>query len=283
MVSNIGASTIAFALALSAATVPACEAAPQEIPIAIREGAVAADPRQISDYVSAVDAIMRVITEKFALTAPPHTLQIYPSREEFESGLIRHLGLDPALARSTASFAKAAVGGERVLVNEVEVAGLSWVERIELLAHELTHTVQFGLTGHRGLNRQQWLTEGFAEWMAYAVTDTLALDSLSEAQARIVAQLRTSGGVNSLPRLAQLDTFAQWIAARRKYGYAATFSLSFLAVEFLMKRHSFGAVLAYFRRFRESGDYGANFRAAFGESLQDFDAALVRHLASTLG
>lgn len=274
---------MAFVLALSAIAVPTSEAAPQEIPIAIREGAVATDPRQIADYVSAVDAIMRVITGKFALTAPPHILQIYPSREEFESGLIRHLGLDPALARSTASFAKAAVGGERVLINEVETAGLSWRERIELMAHELTHTVQYGLTGHRPLNRQQWLTEGFAEWMAYAVTDQLALDSLSGARTRIVTQLRAQGGVDSLPRLAELDAFAQWIAARRKYGYAATFSLSFLAVDFLVKRRSFGAVLDYFRRFRESGDYSANFRAAFGESLEDFEAALGRHLAGALG
>lgn len=274
---------MAFVLAVSAFSVPTCQAEPQEIPIAIRKGAASTDPRQIADYQSAVDAIMRVITGKFTLTVPRHTLQIYLSREEFERGLIKHLGLDPALARSTASFAKAAVGGEKVLINDIEVAGLSWPERIELLAHELVHTVQFGLTGHRSLSRQQWLTEGFAEWMAYAVTDSLALDSMPAARARIVTQLRAQGSVGSLPRLAQLDAFAQWIETRRKYGYAATFSLSFLAVEFLMERHSFGAVLDYFRRFRESGDYGANFRAAFGEGLEDFEAALDRHLASVLG
>ena len=269
-------------LAASAVFVPSCDAAPQEISTAIGERGAPVDPRQIADYPSAIRAIVRVITDKFALTVPRHPLRIYPSREEFEGGLIEHLGLNPALARSTASFAKAAVGGGGVLINEVEVAGLTWPERIELMAHELAHTVQLELTGHRPLNRLQWLTEGYAEWLAYVVTDGLGLDSMARVRVRIVAQLRALGGVRSLPRLGDLDAFANWIEARRKYGYAATFSLSFLAVEFLMERHSYGATIDYFRRFRDSWDYHANFKAAFGEALEDFDAALILHLAKTL-
>src|SRR5262249_24711829 len=144
--------------ALSAIFSIACDAAPREIPIATSEAAAQSDARQIVDYPAAIDAIVRVLNGKFALPVPRLTLAIYPTREEFEAGLKPHLGLAPALARSTASFAKAAVGGGRVLVNDVEVAGLSWSERIELLAHELTHAVQLDLAGNRSLVRQQWLT-----------------------------------------------------------------------------------------------------------------------------
>lgn len=105
---------------------------------------------------------------------------------------------------------------------------------------------------------------------------------MSRQRARITAALRTAGGAGALPRLTQMDTFAQWIDTRRKYGYDATFSLAFLSVDFLMKRHSYRAVLDYFRQFRSSPDYPANFGLAFGESLDDFQEALERYLARLL-
>lgn len=273
---------IALLSAVGALPVLACHAAPQEIPIAMTGASDGLDARQISDYPSAIDAIVRVLVQKFELPVPPLTLEIHSTREEFEAGLIKDLGLKPALARSTAAFAKAAVGVRVVLINELAVAELSWPDRIELLAHELAHTVQLGLTGQRPLNRQQWLTEGFAEWIAYAVTDSLGLDDMSRARSRIIGKLQATQRVGSLPRLAQLDAFAQWIAARTKYGYDATFSLSFLVVEFLIGRHSFNAILDYFRRFRGSANYVGNFNSAFGESLDDFEVELDRHLAQLL-
>jgi hypothetical protein len=260
----------------------ACHAAPREIPIEITGASEGIDPRRISDYAAAIDAIALMLVHKLNLSVPRDTLTIYALREEFEAGLIEHLGLDVLLARSTASFAQAAVGGRRVLVNDPEVARLGWPERIELIAHELVHTVQSELAGRRSVVRYQWLTEGFAEWAAYAVTEGLGLDDMARQRARIIALLREAGGSRVLPALAEMDTLAQWIAARRKYGYAATFSLSFLIVEYLMERHSYGAVLDYFRRFGESGDYAASFTLAFGERLETFEVELVPYLARLL-
>jgi len=273
---------IAFLSGVGMAQSLPCDAAPREIPIAITESSDRPDPRKIADYASAIDAIVRVLMQKFDLPVPRHTFTIYRTREEFEAALIEHMRLAPALAQSTASFAQAAVGGQRILVNEVEVEKLSWPERIELIAHEITHTVQLELAGHRSLVRQQWLTEGFAEWIAYSVTESLGLDDLSRQRARIIALLRAEGGVGSLPSLAEMNTLAQFIGARRKYGFAATFSHSFLIVECLMKRHSFGAVVEYFRHFKVSGNYAANFHLAFGEKVEDFEAESARCLTRLL-
>jgi len=276
----------AIVLALTAflglTPIPPCDAATEEIPIRIVGIDHRIDARQIGDYPTAVDAIVGVLVHKLSLPVPPYTMEIYFTREEFEVGLIKHLGLKPKLARSTASFAKAAVGGERILINELAVAELSWPERIELLAHELAHTVQSELAGNRPFERFHWLTEGFAEWIAYAVTQALGLDDMGHQRARITAALRAAGGAGALPSLTQMNTFTQFIETRRKYGYAATFSLAFLIADFLMERHSRDAVVEYFKQFKGSSDYARNFAAAFGENLDAFDAALQRHLARLL-
>ena len=272
----------ALGCALAALSPQPGYSAPEQIPITTGGVRIQLDARGIADYRTAIAAIASVLVHELKLPVPAYTLEIYPTREEFEAGLIKHLGLEPVLARSTASFAQAAVGGQRVLVNEVQVAKLSWPERIELLAHELVHTVQLGLSDHHSINKQQWLTEGHAEWIAYAVTEKLGLDDLSRQRTRIIAALRSAGGTGKVPGLDEMDEFSQWISTRRKYGFTATFSLSFLIVDYLMKRHSHDALLSYFRQFGTSSDYPANFHAAFGESLPDFDVALKKHLAELL-
>ena len=259
----------------------ACHAAPREIPIAMTEASAGLDARQIADYPSAIDAIVRVLVQKYKLPVPRHTLTIYSTREEFEAGLIEHLGMDPPLARTTASFAQAAVGRDRILVSELAVAKLGWPERIELMAHELVHAVQVELAG-QPLNRLQWLTEGYAEWIAYAVTESLGLDDMSRQKVRITNLLRKAGGAGSLPRLADMNVMAQWIDSRVKHGYTATFSYSFLIVDYLIERHSFATTQDYFRSFRTSGNYFANFNSAFGKNLKEFQIELDGHFAKLL-
>jgi hypothetical protein len=282
--SALRAAAIGLFAAAAATSASTCPAASREIPVGMIAGVDSSDARQIADYPGAIDAIVRVLMQKYKLPVPHYTMEISSTPEAFQIGLMTHLGMNTTLARSTARFGKAAVGNHRVLVNELAVANLGWPERIELLAHELTHTAQLELAGgRRSLTRQHWLTEGFAEWMAYAVTDSLGLDDAARVRARITADLRRAGGRAGLPHLAQLNTIAQWIAARNKYGYGATYSLSFLVVEFLIQRHSFAAVLDYFRRFEGSMSYAGNFRLAFGESISDFEVELERHLAQLLG
>jgi hypothetical protein len=68
-------------------------------------------------------------------------------------------------------------------------------------------------------------------------------------------------------------TFPQWVKASGQTD-ATTYFLSFLSVDFLLERHGVPVVLAYFKRFASSQDRVGNFRSAFGEDLQTFEAAV---------
>src|SRR4051794_30251053 len=82
-----GRSTIFWVLA---AVCLSCQASPQEIPIVMHAGKTA-DGNKIAEYPSALDAILRVLVEKFGLPIPRYALVIYPRREEFEAALVSEL------------------------------------------------------------------------------------------------------------------------------------------------------------------------------------------------
>ncbi len=259
-----------------------CHAWAQEIPLQVFPGTQAFEGKDIADYPRAIDAILRVLVQKFGLPLPRGKVEIHPTREGFEQALVKYLKIAPALARSTSQFAKAAVGSNTLLINEQAIAGDTWPQRIELIAHELIHLLQLTLANRPGIIGNQWLIEGFAEWMAFQVTDALGLDELSRARGRITDKVRELKRKENLPRLLHLHAFADWVGAREKYGFDGTYSLSFLITDFLIERHSVAAVLDYFRRFQRSADHDANLKAAFGEGLDDFELALDRHLDGLL-
>lgn len=260
----------------------ACQAAPQVIRIALRDG-VQADASQITDYPTALNAILRVLAVKFALPIPPfHTMEIYPTREEFEGALINELKFKPEIARTTSEFAKAAVGNSKVLVNEAVMAKSEWPERILTLAHELVHTMQADLADFHSLVRNQWLVEGFAEWVAFQVTGTLGLEDVAKARARMIGDVREVRRSGPLPALRQMDSLEQWILTRNERGFNATYPYVFLITDYLVERHSYPKAVDYFRRFGASEDHVANFKAAFGEDLDNFQAVLDRHFAKLL-
>ena len=273
---------LAILVAVTSASAWPSHAAARELPLDMLPGSGIPDGKNIKTYPATVDAILRVMVQKFELPVPRGKFLVYATREDFEQGLIEHLKIAPDLARSTARFAKSAVGSCNVLVNEPAVAESTWSQRIELLAHELTHNVQVTLANRCNLTRQQWLIEGFAEWMAFNVTAALQLDDLASARARLAHKVRELGRNGQLPRITQLDSFDQWVSARARYGFDGTYSLSFLVTDFLVKRHSFIRVTDYFRRFEHSDDHLANFRVAFGESVEDFERALDVYLSELL-
>jgi hypothetical protein len=269
-------------LAIAAALPQLGAAAPKEVPLAGSETAVAPDGRPIVDYAAAANAIVWVLTRKLQLPVPRYMMEIYPVRPEFEAALVEHLKLKPEVAHSAGGFAKAAVGNRRVLVNEVAMAGDGWPERLVTLSHEMVHASQLELAGHRSLVRNQWLVEGFAEWTAFRVAQELGVSDLGAARESMIAKVRAVRRAGGLAPLAQMDSFEQWIVARKERGFDAMYPYSFLVLEFLVERHSYRQVLDYFRRHRESGDAAANFSAAFGESVAQFQVALDRHCATLL-
>ena len=141
-----------------------------------------------------------------------------------------------------------------------------------LLAHEMTHSLQYELGGGRRGSSDQWLREGFADWMSLRVLERISDISIAGVRRARQNELRSAGRSN-VPRLSELVTFRQWVRAGERHG-AAIYALAFIAVERLLERHGVPAFIDYFERFASSRDRLANFRAAFGEDLGSFETTV---------
>jgi hypothetical protein len=228
----------------------------------------------IYDYRTAAATVAWIFDRDLGFTPFPTTFRFYPHQEAFEKALL-DAGYDEALARAT-SRTMTAVGGYRgVLLNDGKFSLLEWSERVAMLAHEMGHSLQYELGGGRRGASDQWVREGFADWLSIRVLERL--DGISMQDGRRARHRDFESGRSRAPRLRELVTFPQWVRAGEQHG-RAMYGLSFLAVDFLLERHGVPAMLDYFRRFAASDDRAANFRAAFGEDLETFEAALSARL-----
>lgn len=208
---------------------------------------------------------------------PPFTATIsfLPNDRAFEAALLES-GYDAPLAAQTARTMTAIGGYRRVLVNEQKLAPLAWPARLALLAHELTHTLQYELGGGTRGASDQWLREGFAEWTSMRVLDRLRVVDAASSRAQKLRELRATSRMKA-PGLEQMATFREFVtlAARRDI---APYEQAFVAVDLLVERHGLPAVIGYFERFATASDRAENFRAAFGEDLAVFEQSLVQRV-----
>jgi hypothetical protein len=86
----------------------------------------------------------------------------------------------------------------------------------------------------------------------------------------------------SLPPLAELATFPQWVGVHNGRARDSLYPYAFVAADVLIARHGIDAVMAYFRLFADSDDRFANFRRAFGEEWRAFDTALQEYFKRLL-
>jgi hypothetical protein len=271
--------TSAFARLVLAAAVlgSACAVAREPLLVTVPQAGVrpVAHLDSIFDYRIAAATVVSIVQSDLEFAPFPVTFKFLPDRDAFEKALLE-AGYDTALARSVART-MTAVGGHRgVLLNDDRFSSLPWPGRIAMLAHELGHTVQYELGGGSRGTSDQWLREGFAEWLSVRVLERLNAASMTEVRRERLREVRAAGRSKS-PRLADLVTFPQWVKASGQTD-ATTYFLSFLAVDFLLERHGVPVVLAYFKRFASSQDRVGNFRSAFGEDLQTFEAAVAARL-----
>jgi hypothetical protein len=232
------------------------------------------DAEWIRSERAAAAVAMAVMEEELGLPRLEVALHILPDREAFRLALLDN-GYDQAFAEQTASAVDAVAGHRRVFFNGNALARLPYPVQAGFFAHELTHTLQYEVGGGvRGLS-DQWLREGFADWVAarvLAATGVLSIEDFREQRLRALRQHR------DLPPLARLATFPDWIGEMRTTPSATMAAMAYLAAEFLVDRHGVPAVLDYFGRFAASQDRLGHFESAFGEPLDAFDAAAIAHL-----
>jgi hypothetical protein len=229
----------------------------------------------IFDYRVAGASVLHLFESAFGFASFPVTFYFCPGERGFEATLLE-TGYDAALARQTAQNMSAVGGHRRVFLNESALDRLEWPGRVASLAHELGHSLEYEWGGGVRGASDQWLREGFAEWLANQVMDRLGGDRFSDVRGRYRRELRATRTSNA-PRLDEMATFRQWVmlGGRRDI---APYAQSLLAVDFLIERHGLPAVVDYFERFARVQDREGNFRAAFGEDLPSFERAVRAHL-----
>lgn len=255
-----------------------CSPAPRVIPISIAADQAPPPAQRIADYPGAFQAIGVVMKRDLGLPVPSVSLYLYPNRDAFEEGLKAERHFEPGMARDSASFARGVGGPDKILVNEGALVRTPWPERTKFLAHEFTHTIQYALAGGRHGTSDQWLREGFADWVAFRVVDSLGLSHFADERARRVRQVKGAMDRKSFPPLGNLATFPQWIHWRSRQGVEVTYGQAFLAVDLLIERRGHQAAVEYFRRFTRSNDRLVNFRVAFGQELTEFDREFTAQL-----
>ena len=267
----------AFIIAVAALCASACLTSPEPHIVTIPQPSVraASSLDEIGDYRTAAVTIAAIFDRQLGIPRFPATLEFYPHTGAFEKALLK-IGYDVDLARATAARMTAVGGYRGVMLNDSKFGLLSTPQRVGMLAHELGHSFQYELGGGKRGASDQWIREGFAEWLSVRVVERLNGVSMASIRRDRLRELRAAGR-SKTPRLADLVTFPAWVRASERYS-DTMYGLAFVAVDVLLERRGMPAVIDYFRRFATSDDRRTNFAAAFGEDLESFEAQLRERL-----
>ena len=260
-------------------TAGACGSRPTAIEVVTRDGATDVISQRHARYAADVAAIGTAFETALRLPRIEVPVVLFPTRRAFERGLL-DVGYTSRLARTASAFD--AIGGSRaVLVNAQVVDGFDRTRRVRLLAHELVHTMQYGFAGGTRGASEQWLREGFAEWVACRVAAHLRLASFESLKDDVLAPVgQLPFGTPPTP-LELISTFGQWAEAQPRA--RALYAQAFLGAELLIEQHGVHAVVRYFELFRTAKDRHRAFADAFGLELRTFEGLLARRWHQTIG
>lgn len=275
----------------------ACASAPIIIPIGPVVEPIPLTASTARDYPQALAAIAAVMARDLKLPVGAGSVTLYPSRQSFQAGVLAESVKDVALlrqhlenpddedaeeqalvsARRTAASSVAVALHQRVLVNQKQLRLYPWWERVQTLAHELTHMVTKEFVGGRPAAWDRWLSEGFAEWTGHRVVDKLG-GNLAGTRQDSGDDVGKAGWRQALPRLTELASGKDWLERLQTRGRFATYGQAFLAVDMLIEQKGLPSVVEYFRLFGKLNDRERNFISAFGEPVATFEEKFSQHL-----
>jgi hypothetical protein len=271
---------LALALAAVALGLAGCQAGSRVVlPVALDETPLTRYPDDFTTDEAAVRGVAGLLVHDLGLPVPPQVVvYMYGSRWGFEQGLVSDGRLSAVRAAELSEFA-IGVSKRRQLLLLLPDAGGPQTEAdwLQLVAHELTHVAQIELAnGERG---EQWLAEGMAEWAGFRVLERLGLDSVERHRAAALERAReqTSLGLTRLD-LDSLGTPRGFTLRYLRESSRSTYHLAFVMADYLVQRHGFAGLVAYYRGLAGGRDRREGFRLAFGQTLEEFEADMLVYL-----
>jgi hypothetical protein len=265
---------LALAVAVSCTSMPP---APRTFAfVAIARGA----PRPsgvIASYPEALEAVGWAMQNRLGFPPLSGALELYPSHSSMAAGL-EGAGYEASYAAHIADQLDGVTRAGHIFANDSTLRWQRWPARIAFLAHEMTHVAEYALAGGRRGSSAQWLREGLAEWVSWQVVDEYGLGSYPTRERTALLRLCDARNERRLPPFDNVASQRAWVRNEKHLTLDPSYDQSLLAVAFLIELHGLPAVLEYFRLFARSDDAPANFRAAFGETLQSFEEAFQAHL-----
>ena len=269
-----------FLLLAALVIVAGCGSGRVVLPVTIDPNTHAApgDSKELTNHERAVQGISAILVKDLKLPMPEKvTVFVYSSRQVFEQGLIRDAHVSPVRAAELSDFA-IGVGRRRQLLFNDEAYDHRGREWLRLIAHELAHVSQIELAQGEG-RAEQWLAEGMAEWIAFSVLERLGLDTMKNRRSIAAAGIRTHAAlVAAKLDLETLGTPRGFTVRHLKEGSLPTYQLAFLMADYLITRDGFDRTVQYFRGFGQGGGRRDTFRAAFHQTLEEFESEVLAHL-----
>jgi hypothetical protein len=250
------------------------------LPMTLDAGSLArpGEVARLTSHEAAVRGIASVLVNDLGLPVPEEvTVYVYASRRVFEQGLVQDAHVSPARAAELSDFA-IGVGRRRQLLFNDEAYTQKGREWLRLVAHELAHVSQFELAQGEG-RAAQWLAEGMAEWVAFAVLERFGLDTMDRRREVARSGIRSHAAlVDARLDLEAMGSPRGFTVRHLRDGSLPTYQLAFLMADYLIARDGLPAVIEYFRVSGERGTRREHFRRAFGQSIDDFEREVTDHL-----
>jgi hypothetical protein len=246
---------------------PGCTTAqpPQIVAISNPPALKPKTPGEIKSLEQAMATIITVTGNELNLpVVQPLYLHLYQDSDSFGAYAG---GYGRRLPFGIVQFAVAVAEENRFHINLERTKGQSWGAQLRTLAHEYGHNIHSVWTVQTA---PQWIREGFADWVAAKVLDSLGWQDYALSLHR--ARLEVSALKVSLPSFSELEDSPKWtVWANQAQGGILTYRLAFLAVSRLMEKQGVAGIAQYFK--------SQNFQSSFGVSLRDFETEFRQSLA----
>lgn len=219
-------------------------------------------PGEVRSPEAMMAAIITVSSRDLGLPAvEPYDLYLYRSYGAYAGNSYGASPLPEFFVEHTYAQPQA----HRLSLNLASIRNRSWGSVLRYMAHEYAHNVEDAAMGAARAHNE-WLREGFAEWVAAGVMDALGWESYASSLARAERALARYKPL--LPKLSRLEDAGDWASYLTQPKWKArTYSLAFLAVHRLIEKKGVAGMAAYFRSEDFSGSFGLA-RSGFEKEME---------------